>query len=309
MDLNSIFDEALTAGPREFLNLVGEVSQLFKYETEENLIGELRVTGRLIHAQPRGEAIIIGDIHGDLESLRHIIHESEFLEKALCGRESYLIFLGDYGDRGEHSPEVYYVILTLKKSFPGKVILLQGNHEGPEDLLAHPHDLPYQMRRKFGSDWLTTYREISQLFRRFYTAVLAEGRYVMLHGGVPSGAKSLEDLAFAYAKHPAESHLEEILWSDPDDWISGIYPSPRGAGYLFGEDITNRFLNLLGVKFLIRGHEPADEGFKFNHGGKVLTLFSRKGPPYYNADAAYLMLDLSIKPESAEELKDYIQRF
>ncbi|MBS7605143.1 MAG: metallophosphoesterase family protein [Candidatus Bathyarchaeia archaeon] len=278
-------------------------------EAEAGLIGEAKVTGRLIFILPKGEAIIVGDIHGDLESLKYILDESGFLNKALDGRDVYLIFLGDYGDRGEYSPEVYYVILALKNLFPEKVILLQGNHEGPEDILAHPHDLPYQMRRKFGLDGLIVYRELSNLFRRFYTAVIVKDRYVMLHGGVPSGARSIEDVAFAYIKHPAESHLEEILWSDPEDWISGKYPSPRGAGYLFGEDITMKFLELLGVKFLIRGHEPADEGYKFNHGGRVLTLFSRKGPPYYNAEAAYLMLRLEPQLNSAEEIKQYIRRF
>ncbi|MEM2464733.1 MAG: metallophosphoesterase family protein [Candidatus Bathyarchaeia archaeon] len=272
-------------------------------------MGELRITGRLIYVPPVGEAIIVGDIHGDLESLKHILYESGFLDKALNKRSVYLVFLGDYGDRGEYSPEVYYIVLTLKKLFPEKVILLQGNHEGPEDILAYPHDLPHQMRRKFGSDGPIVYRELSHLFRRFYTAAIVKDKYVMLHGGVPSEARSVEDVALAYIKHPAERHLEEILWSDPEDWISGKYPSPRGAGYLFGEDITIKFLDLLGVKFLIRGHEPADEGYKFNHGGRVLTLFSRKGPPYYNADAAYLMLDLALQPNFAEEIEQYIRKF
>lgn len=309
MDLDGIFNEALSVSLREFINLVDEVSRLLEREARETRIGELRIMGRLVHVPGKGEAIVVGDIHGDLESLRYILHKSKFLEKALDGHNIYLIFLGDYGDRGEYSPEVYHVTLTLKKSFPEKVILLQGNHEGPEDLLAHPHDLPYHMRRKFGLDWSIAYRELSQLFRRFYTAVLVSGRYVMLHGGAPSRAKSIEDLAFAYLKHPSESHLEEILWSDPSDWISGVYPSPRGAGYLFGEDITDKFLNLLGVKFLIRGHEPADEGYKFNHQGKVLTLFSRRGAPYYNSGAAYLMVDLSLQVENAEELEEYIVKF
>lgn len=309
MDLNQIFSEALTVGSAEFLNLIRQVNQILTYEAETSRMGELRITGRLIHLPLRGEAIVVGDIHGDIESLNHILNMSNFLGKALNGFNVYLIFLGDYGDRGEYSPEVYYVILTLKKLFPERVILLQGNHEGPEDLLAYPHDLPYYMRRKFGSEGLTVYRELSYLFRRFYTAVLVKDRYVMLHGGVPSEARNIEDVAFAYMKHPAESHLEEILWSDPSDWIIGKYPSPRGAGYLFGEDITARFLNILEVKFLIRGHEPTDEGYKFNHGGKVLTLFSRRGPPYYNSNAAYLMIDLALQLNRAEEIEEYVQRF
>lgn len=307
MNLDKIFSEALTVSSGAFLNLIDQVNKILS--REESGIGNLNIVGRLIYVPPTGEAIIIGDIHGDLQSLEQILYRTEIMEKMLSGRDAYLIFLGDYGDRGVYSPEVYYVVLLLKKLFPRNVILLQGNHEGPEDLLAYPHDLPYHLRRKFGSEWPVIYRDLSSLFRRFYTAVLVRDRYVMLHGGVPSMARSIEDVAFAYTKHPTESHLEEILWSDPIDDMEGTYPSPRGAGYLFGEDVTRRFLKLLGVKFLIRGHEPADDGYKLNHGGTVLTLFSRKGPPYYNQNAAYITLDLSLCPNSSKDIKNFIQKF
>ncbi|MEM3592085.1 MAG: metallophosphoesterase family protein [Candidatus Bathyarchaeia archaeon] len=296
MRLDDLFSESLRVSSQEYLRLIEHVNQILSEEEKGG--GKLITLGKLIYVPPAGEAIIIGDIHGDLTSLKHILSETKFVEKALAKHDIYLIFLGDYGDRGIYSPEVYYVILTLKKFFPEKIILLQGNHEGPEDLLAYPHDLPYRLMRRFKADGLRIYSELSFLFRRFYTAAIVENRFVMLHGGVPSEAKSLEDLAFAYRKHPFESHLEEILWNDPSDDICGKKPSPRGAGYLFGEDVTKRFLEILNVKLVIRGHEPTFNGYKINHGGKILTLFSRKGSPYYNAYAAYAMLDLSIDPDS-----------
>jgi UDP-glucose 4-epimerase len=51
------------------------------------------------------------------------------------------------------------------------------------------------------------------------------------------------------------------------------------------------------------------QGFKINHKGKILTLFSRKGPPYFNAYGAYLKIDLSEKFENAEQLIPYIHKF
>jgi protein phosphatase len=63
------------------------------------------------------------------------------------------------------------------------------------------------------------------------------------------------------------------------------------------------------VEILIRGHEPCEEGFKINHKGRVLTLFSRKGPPYYNPYGAYLTLELSKKFQNAEQLAPYIHKF
>ena len=306
MSLERLFNESLTVKPESFLRLITQVNQIFS--EEEKLPDEFK-TGRLIRLPSHGEAIIVGDIHGDLSSLRHILSETRFMEKASRGEEIYLIFLGDYGDRGVYSPEVYYIVLSLKNRFPKKVILLQGNHEGPEDLPVFPHDLPYHFRRKFGSRGLEVYNRLSELFRRFYTAVIVEGKFIMLHGGVPSEAKSLDDVAFAYKKHPFESHLEEILWSDPADEVRGKLPSPRGAGYLFGEDITLRFLKILNVKFLIRGHEPVFNGYRFNHGGRVLTLFSRKGSPYFNSRAAYLVFDLSKDYDRAKDLEKCIRGF
>ena len=132
---------------------------------------------------------------------------------------------------------------------------------------------------------------------------------MLIHGGIPSEVTSIDDLKFAHEKHPIESHLEEILWSDPAENIKGTFPSPRGAGRFFGEDVTKRFLELLNVRMLIRGHEPAPNGYKINHGGKILTLFSRKGSPYFNSSAAYLQLDLSLRPKDANELIPYIHTF
>jgi len=83
----------------------------------------------------------------------------------------------------------------------------------------------------------------------------------------------------------------------------------RHARALFGEDVTRNFLEMLGVKVLIRGHEPAPKGSKINHQGKVLTLFSRKGQPYFNSTAAYLQFDLSIKLQNAHDLVQHIHKF
>jgi len=148
---------------------------------------------------------------------------------------------------------------------------------------------------------------LKDLFNHLYTGVIIKDRCVMLHGGVPSKAKSLDDVANAHLKHPKESHLEEILWSDPEEGINGTYPSPRGAGRLFGQDITIKFLKMLNVNILIRGHEPADQGYKINHSGRVLTLFSRKGEPYFNRQAAYLTMDLSSPVGDAFQLKPFMR--
>jgi len=306
-ELSELKKEAEQASSEDFLSVIDEASRLISDELKG--LGSLQVMGRLVQLPPSGEAVIVGDLHGDLKSLIHILDESKFMEKTSKRSETYLIFLGDYGDRGLRSPEVYHIVLSLKALYPGRVILLQGNHEGPEDLLPYPHDLPYHLQMRFGGDWRELYTKLSKLFREFHTAVIVQRRCLMLHGGVPSRAGGIEDLAYAYQKHPYERHLEEILWSDPAESIKGTLPSPRGAGKLFGEDVTSAFLKSLDVKFLIRGHEPAWEGYKISHGGKILTLFSRKGAPYHNFHGAYLTFNLSWNLDSASQLEPFIRKF
>jgi protein phosphatase len=297
---------SLKASLNEFLQLTDHTVSLLRDESKHGR--NWRATGRLIKVPAEGEAIVVGDLHGDLETLGQILNTSGFVAKAQRGEPSVLIFLGDYGDRGILSPEVYYVVMTLKASFPECVILLRGNHEGPDDLLASPHDLPMHLHNKFGERSTEAYAKLKQLFSELHNAVTIGESHILLHGGVPSQAKSFDDVAYAHVKHPEESHLEEMLWSDPEESMKGTYSSPRGAGKLFGQDVTERFLEMMNAAVLIRGHEPADAGFKINHAGRILTIFSRKGEPYFNSQGAFLQLDLTERTEDAFQLKRFVRQ-
>lgn len=305
--LQQIIKEALDVQCEVFSELVRDATQLLSYENGK--IGKLDISGRLVKLEPAGEALIVGDLHGDLESLIDILKGSHFLRKLDRDSDVFLIFLGDYGDRGPYSAEVYYTVLNLKLLFPQQVILMRGNHEGPEDLTAEPHDLPSQFQLRFGEKWLNPYTNVRKLFAYLHNAVIVEGRYLLIHGGLPSRASTIKDLADAHGTHPKQSFLEEMLWSDPNEGVERTCASPRGAGKLFSEQVTSEVLEKLNVNVLIRGHEPCPNGFRIDHNGKILTLFSRKGPPYFNAYGAYLDAPLSEKIENAEQLIPFIHTF
>jgi protein phosphatase len=305
--VKQVVKESLETKWEDFTRLVEETELMLC--KENGRVGNLNIRGRLVSIKPMGEALIVGDLHGDLESLIQILSDSDFLGKMDKNRDAVLIFLGDYGDRGEYSTEVYYTVLKLKQLYPEQIVLMRGNHEGPEDLLASPHDLPMEFQMKFGEEWTRIYAKIRDLFPCLYNAVLVEERYLLIHGGLPQQTKTIEDLAYAHATHPKQSFLEEMLWSDPNEAIIGVCASPRGAGKLFGENVTRDVLRRFNVRIFIRGHEPSEEGFKTDHGGKVLTLFSRKGPPYFNLHGAYLNVDLSKKFDSAEQLIPWVHKF
>lgn len=310
---SKIVKEALEVQQKEFTSLVEEAAKLLCKES--GTIGSIEVLGRLIKLKPTGKALVIGDLHGDLESLIDIMKGSNFMKEVEKAPDARMIFLGDYGDRGLYSAEVYYTVLKLKLMYPEQVLLLRGNHElfwirgGIDDLTPSPHDLPMQFQARFGRNWNEAYSSIRKLFDYLYTAVLVEERYLLVHGGVPSEAKTIHDFAFADRDYPKKRFLEDIVWSDPDETTVETASSPRGAGKLFGAAVTTRVLQQLGVSILVRGHEPCEEGYKINHDGKVLTLFSRKGPPYLNSFGAYLKVDLSAKFRNVEELASYIHKF
>lgn len=305
--LGNLVNQARIVEPADFLALIKKSLLLLKKEQKDQKTK--RDSGRLFRLPPTGIAIIIGDLHGDLESLTSILKNSDFLRAVQKTKDVHLIFLGDYGDRGSASPEVYYIILKLKEFFPETVVLMRGNHEGPEDMLPYPYDLPTQFKQKYGEEAGEKIGiELRKLFNHLYTAVIIDEKAVLIHGGMPSNAKSTRDLAYAHKKHPKQTHLEEMLWSDPQEALKGTQPSLRGAGNLFGSDVTKRLLKLLNVKVLIRGHEFCQEGFEINHNNKVLTLFSTHKPPYTNEHAAYLQLNLSAKIKSVQDLRKYIRQ-
>jgi protein phosphatase len=305
--ISRIVKEALEIPCEGFVKLVKETTQLLS--KEKGRVGNFNILGRLVKIEPSGEALIVGDLHGDLESLIQILHESDVLQKMNQASDLMLIFLGDYGDRGDYSAEVYYVVSKLKLQYPGQIVLMRGNHEGPKDLMPSPHDLPTQLQTRFGEKWSDAYARTRDLFEYLYNAVIVEGRYLMVHGGLPQQVKTAKDLAYAQTSRSNHELLEDILWSDPIEMVEGVYPSPRGAGNLFGKSVTTEILRRFKVKIVIRGHEPCEEGFKFNHGGKVLTLFSRKGSPYFNAHGAYLDVNFSEEFQNAEQLIPYIHKF
>jgi diadenosine tetraphosphatase ApaH/serine/threonine PP2A family protein phosphatase len=307
MNLSSLVKESMAVQSEGFIENMEKTIRLLR--GERGKIGYLEITERLVRLGSSGEVLVIGDLHGDLESLLHILGASGFTQKMTQREDAFLVFLGDYGDRGPQSAEIYSLVLKLKLAFPRQIVLLRGNHEGPEDLMASPHDLPLNFQARFKENWKLAYSKVRELFHYLYNAVIVEERYLMVHGGLSPEITSAQDLATANLTHPEKEFLEDLLWSDPDEMVNGISPSPRGAGKLFGKNVTEKVLRKLNVRILIRGHEPCREGFKVNHDGKVLTLFSRRGAPYFNSYGAYLQLPLFAKFESAEQLVPWIHRF
>jgi len=72
---------------------------------------------------------------------------------------------------------------------------------------------------------------------------------------------------------PHEGPICDLLWSDPDDRCGwGI--SPRGAGYSFGQDISEQFNHSNDLKLIARAHQLVMNGYNWSHDRNVITVFS-----------------------------------
>lgn len=257
------------------------------------------IDGCLVKILSDGMALVIGDIHGDIKSLK-ILLEHVNVEKFLSYDKNILIFLGDYIDRGPYQYETLAFILLLKQEFSNQILLLRGNHEPHAQLIPYPHDFPYVLRKRFPQKWNILYKASFNFFQKLPLASFSKNGVFFVHGGPP-----ISDLNLSSLKNPSIKLIEEVLWSDPREDILESIPSFRGAGLYFGKNVTERFLKINDLTAIVRGHEPC-EGFKLNHDGKVITLFSRAGPPYWNQKIGYMLLPLSSHL-NLEDLKDCIK--
>lgn len=75
-----------------------------------------------------------GDTHGSIHSLVRCLQNLQFKgyiddQFTILTSNTYLIFLGDFVDRGYYNVEVLYILMRLHIANPQNVILIRGNHE------------------------------------------------------------------------------------------------------------------------------------------------------------------------------------
>ena len=85
---------------------------------------------------------------------------------------------------------------------------------------------------------------------------LVENSIFCLHGGLSPNINKIEEISKLkrFCDVPHEGPICDLLWSDPDENKKGFNPSPWAAGFLFGLDITEKFLHKNNLKMIARAH-------------------------------------------------------
>lgn len=115
---------------------------------------------------------MIGDIHGNdlrLDLTLKALQETNVLDiQFKVNPNSYIVFIGDYADRGKNSLKVLELVMTLKIENPGNVFVIRGNHE---DLITSEGRLrEYASKDSLYFDYMSNPCNKKQL-NRFYESL------------------------------------------------------------------------------------------------------------------------------------------
>lgn len=116
------------------------------------------------------------------------------------------------------------------------------------------------------------------------------GAVLCVHGGLSPLIDTVDKIRLLDRKQevPHEGAMCDLLWSDPDD-IDGWGLSPRGAGFLFGGDIVQRFNRLNDLSLVARAHQLVMEGFKEMFDASIVTVWSAPNYCYRCGNVAAIL--------------------
>ncbi|KRX10109.1 hypothetical protein PPERSA_08512 [Pseudocohnilembus persalinus] len=244
-------------------------------KVKEILIEEANVT------PVKAPVTVCGDIHGQFHDLMELFK--------IGGKppDTNYLFMGDYVDRGSHSVEVVSLIFSLKVRYKDRITILRGNHENME--INKIYGFYDECYKKYGNP--NVWKYFTDVFLYLPLTALIEGQLFCLHGGLSPAIENLDQIRQLnrYQLVPHEGPMCDLLWSDPDDNKTGWGLSPRGAGWTWGSDITEKFIHANKLKLIARAHQLVMDGYSHVHKQKVVTIFSAPNYCYRCGNSAAIM--------------------
>ncbi|CAH0694492.1 unnamed protein product [Spodoptera exigua] len=208
---------------------------------------------------------VCGDVHGQFHDLMELFR--------IGGRspDTNYLFMGDYVDRGYYSVETVTLLVALKVRYRERITILRGNHESRQ--ITQVYGFYDECLRKYGN--ASVWKHFTDLFDFLPLTALVDGQIFCLHGGLSPSIDTLDHIRALdrLQEVPHEGPMCDLLWSDPDD-RGGWGISPRGAGYTFGQDISETFNHSNGLTLVSRAHQLVMEGYNWCHDRNVVTIFS-----------------------------------
>ena len=167
------------------------------------------------------------------------------------------------------------MLACYKIKYPDMVFLLRGNHEsGPISRIYGFYD---EVRRRFN---VKLWKLFIDVFNMLPLAALIDEKIFCVHAGLSpelTGPESVNKIRRP-TEVPEEGLLCDLLWSDPEQGITGWAENDRGVSYTFGADIVSKFLARNDLDLVVRAHQVVEDGYEFFANRQMVTLFSA---PHY----------------------------
>jgi len=240
--------------------------------------------------------VIIGDIHSDFNSLSSILKKLAASSYDYFGK-SYIIFCGDYTDRGRRPFETLRLLYALKSYMGNRCILLKGNHEVIKYSCSmlrptfYPADTSDLMNRVLNPEVNNMYFNYLARLPFLVSLKFHDRKYLICHGSIPRHdfASLFNEGKLAESLLPVSDHskegmmLNQMLWGDPGD-NSSTFRGPE-IRFEFSKAEFLEFMNKHGYDILIRGHQPVDNGVMYCYNNRLMSIFSSGG--HNNPDSFY----------------------
>ena len=143
--------------------------------------------------------------------------------------------------------------------------------------------------RKYGN--ASVWRYCVQCFDCFGLAALVDEQVLCVHGGLSPDVRTL-DQARAIDRNqeiPHEGAFCDLVWSDPEDISVAWQMSPRGAGYLFGNRVTEEFHHVNSLQLIARAHQLVLDGRKYHFDKSLVTVWSAPNYCYRCGNVAAIL--------------------
>ena len=244
---------------------------------------------------------VCGDIHGQFYDVLRLFGFNGYPPN------SNYLFLGDYVDRGKQSIETISLLFALKIKYPENIFMLRGNHESSK--INRIYGFYDECKKRYDKK---IWKLFSDTFNYLPIAAIIEGKIFCIHGGLSPKLFSLEQIQTIQrpTEIPDDGLLCDLLWSDPNNKISGWRENDRGISYIFGIDVVDRFLLKFGFDLICRAHQVVEEGYQFFGKKQLVTIFS--APNYcgefnnagaiMNVDETLMCSFQALKPTDAKEI-------
>ena len=233
----------------------------------------------LIELPRKGKALIVTDIHGNLDDFNKFMDIWDRLEDDI----NHMVLTGDFihamGRENDRSIEILEAVEERHKRSSNFHVLL-GNHEWStisgisvyKGGMDQTHNFATLLKGYFNDNCKKKMYEYTEFFKNLPIAVRTDNGVFISHGGPPKNVKHLDEVAgITDAGYMENSKLYQILWNRPGD---------------FNEKELELFLKVVDCRVMIVGHTPVN-GAKIVSKNQVVVSSS-----YSKGKKAYVELDL-----------------